>query len=82
MKFYGHADMQKNQLQNAALQTLTQFPALPVVGQIAFVNSIVYICVANDPAPAVWVAKRFAPCPPSAARSPPLPTQNAPPPSL
>ncbi len=55
MKFYGHADMQKNQLQNAALQTLTQFPALPVVGQIAFVNSIVYICVENDPAPAIWV---------------------------
>ncbi len=55
MKFYGHADLQKNQLQNAALQTVTQFPTAPVVGQIAFVNSIVYICIQNDPAPAIWV---------------------------
>lgn len=30
----------------------------------------------------VWVAKRFAPCPPSAARPPPLPAQNALPPRL
>lgn len=54
MKFYGHADLQKNQLQNAALQTVTQFPAAPVVGQVAFVNSTVYICVQST-APAVWV---------------------------
>lgn len=55
MKFYGHADLQKNQLQNASLQTLSQFPVSPVVGQIAFVNSIVYICVQNTPLPAIWV---------------------------
>ena len=55
MKFFGHADLQKNQLQNASLQTLTQFPTEPVVGQIAFVNSIVYICVKTAPLPAVWV---------------------------
>ena len=55
MKFYGHANLQKNQVQNAALQTLTQFPVSPVVGQIAFVNSIVYICVQVTPAPAIWV---------------------------
>lgn len=56
MKFYGHADLQKNQLQNAALQTLSFFPVAPVVGQIAFVNSIVYICIQNlQPDPPVWV---------------------------
>lgn len=54
MKFYGHADLQKNQLQNAALQTLTTFPAIPVVGQLAFVNSTVYICVGSGDLP-VWV---------------------------
>jgi len=30
----------------------------------------------------VWMAKRFAPCPPSAARPPPIPAQNALPPRL
>lgn len=54
MKFYGHADLQKNQLQNAALQTTPTFPAEPVVGMLAFVNSIVYICVGDGQLP-VWV---------------------------
>ena len=55
MKFFGHADLQKNQIQQAALQTTTFFPTSPVVGQIGFVNSIVYICtsIANDLP--VWV---------------------------
>lgn len=55
MKFYGHANLQQNELQNAVLTTLTQFPADPKVGQIAFLNRIVYICVQVTPAPAVWV---------------------------
>lgn len=55
MKFYGHANLQKNELQNAALQTVTSFPIDAVVGQVAFVNSIVYICVKITPAPAIWV---------------------------
>lgn len=55
MKFYGHANLQQNELQNAVLSTLTEFPADPRVGQIAFVNSIVYICVRVTPLPAVWV---------------------------
>lgn len=54
MKFYGHADLQKNQLQNAALQTLSSFPSVPVVGQLAFVNSTVFICVGTGQLP-VWV---------------------------
>lgn len=55
MKFFGHADLQKNQLQNASLQTLTNFPTSPVVGQLAFVNSIVYICVSVENSLPVWV---------------------------
>jgi hypothetical protein len=54
MKFYGHANLQQNELQNAALSTLTAFPAVPVVGQLAFVNSIVFICVGSGSLP-VWV---------------------------
>jgi hypothetical protein len=55
MKFYGHANLQQNELQNAVLSTLTSFPANPGVGQIAFLNRTVYICVQNNPAPAIWV---------------------------
>lgn len=54
MKFFGHADLLQNQLQNAALETLTYFPSLAVSGQIAFVNSVVYICVESGELP-VWV---------------------------
>jgi hypothetical protein len=54
MKFYGHANLQQNEVQNAALSTLTNFPDAPVVGQLAFVNSIVYICVGAGALP-VWV---------------------------
>lgn len=54
MKFFGHADLQKNQLQNAALSTLASFPDGAVVGQLAFVNSIVFICVTAGALP-IWV---------------------------
>ncbi len=54
MKFYGHANLQQNEIQNGVLTTLTQFPDSPKVGQIAFVNSIVYICVTAGSLP-VWV---------------------------
>lgn len=55
MKSYGHINLQKNELQNAALTTLTAFPTLPVVGQLAFVNSVVYICVSTANNLPVWV---------------------------
>lgn len=54
MKFYGHANLQQNELQNAVLSTATSFPSTPVVGQLAFVNSVVYICVGAGSLP-VWV---------------------------
>lgn len=54
MKFYGHANLQQNELQNASLTTLTVFPDTPTIGQLAFVNSIVYICVQGGELP-VWV---------------------------
>jgi hypothetical protein len=55
MKFYGDANLQQNELQNAVLPIETAFPASPKVGQIAFVNSIVYICVSLGSSLPVWV---------------------------
>lgn len=55
MKFYGHANLQQNELQNAVLPIETAFPASPKVGQIAFVNSTVYICVSLANSLPVWV---------------------------
>lgn len=55
MKFYGHADMQKNEVQQPVLQTVPYFPTDPSVGQVAFVNSIVYICVSTIDDLPVWV---------------------------
>lgn len=54
MKFYGDANLQQNELQNAVLSTLTSFPQTPKVGQFAFVNSIVFVCVTAGSTP-VWV---------------------------
>jgi hypothetical protein len=54
MRVLGHINLTQNQLQNAALETLTTFPATPVVGQLAFVNSTVFICVQAGALP-VWV---------------------------
>ncbi len=55
MKSFGHLNMQQNELQNAVLHFETAFPTLPKVGQLAFVNTIVYVCVsANNNLP-IWV---------------------------
>lgn len=54
MKFYGHANLQQNEIQNGVLSSLTAFPSSPKQGQIAFVNSTVYICVTAGDLP-VWV---------------------------
>lgn len=54
MKFYGHANLQQNELQNSVLSTLSTFPATPKQGQVAFVNSTVFICVTAGELP-VWV---------------------------
>lgn len=55
MKFFGHANLQQNELQAAVLPLDTRFPDAPKVGRLAFVNQVLYICVsiANDLP--VWV---------------------------
>lgn len=55
MRHFGNVNLQQNQLQNAVLPLAQSFPTTPKVGQIAFVNKIVYICVQDTPAPAVWI---------------------------
>ena len=70
MKFYGNASFQQggsssttdilaadgsSQLQNAVLSSLTVFPTDPRQGQIAFVNSTVFICVSVADSLPVWV---------------------------
>lgn len=55
MKFYGHANLQQNELQNAVLPIESAFPVSPKVGQLAFVNQTVYICVSLANSLPVWV---------------------------
>lgn len=54
MKFYGNANLQKNQLQNPALEEVSTFPANPVVGSLILKSNTVYICVNVQDYP-VWV---------------------------
>lgn len=55
MKFYGNANLQQNQLQQAVIPIESAFPVSPKVGQLAFVNSILYICVDTTNGLPVWV---------------------------
>lgn len=55
MKFYGNANLQQNELQQAVIPFETAFPVSPLVGQIAFVNEILYICVDVANSLPVWV---------------------------
>lgn len=54
MKFYGHIDLDKNRLNQAAFEIVNEFPALPVVGQVCFKDTNLYCCVAISDTP-VWV---------------------------
>ena len=55
MKFFGNANLQQNQLQQAVIPLELAFPGVPKVGQIAFVNKILYICVSVTDGLPVWV---------------------------
>lgn len=54
MKFYGNVQLNQNQIQQAALETEYDWPVDPVVGQIVFINKVVYICVQIIDVP-IWV---------------------------
>lgn len=55
MKFYGNANLQQNELQQAVIPIETGFPVSPKVGRLTFVNSILYICVSITNNLPVWV---------------------------
>ena len=55
MKFYGNANLQQNELQQAVIPIEERFPVSPKVGRLAFVNSILYICVDIANSLPVWV---------------------------
>lgn len=55
MKFFGNANLQQNELQQAVIPLELAFPPTPKVGQIAFVNRILYICVSITNGLPVWV---------------------------
>ena len=54
MKFYGNANLQQNELQNAVLPLTTSWPLTPKVGELVFKDKILYICVTAGELP-VWV---------------------------
>jgi phage tail protein X len=55
MKFYGNANLQQNELQQAVIPIDAAFPPNPKVGQFAFPNRILYICVSISEGLPVWV---------------------------
>ena len=55
MKFFGNANLQQNELQQAVIPFDTNFPTVPKVGQLSFVNKILYICVDLTDNLPVWV---------------------------
>lgn len=56
MKFYGNANLQQNELQEAVIQIEEAFPAFPKVGRLVFTtNKILYICVSITNGLPVWV---------------------------
>lgn len=54
MKFYGDADLQQNNLIDAVIPLDTNFPLTPVVGQIVFKDSVLYICVSIQNGLPIW----------------------------
>jgi hypothetical protein len=55
MKFYGHANLQNNQIQAAVMETEVNFPDNPTVGRLIFKDKRVYICVSVTAGLPVWV---------------------------
>jgi hypothetical protein len=55
MKYYGDIQLNQNEIQQAVLQTEFEWPTTPKVGQIAFINKVVYICVQITDNVPIWV---------------------------
>ena len=55
MKFYGHADLNNNQIQNMALELEDNFPLNPVVGRVVFRQHRVYIAADTVDGNTTWI---------------------------
>lgn len=55
MKYFGHIDLNGNNLKNAALENLQEFPANPFQGQITFRRKRAYICTDTAGDLPIWV---------------------------
>ena len=55
MKYYGDINLNQNQLQNAIIPVNPYFPTAPKVGQLAFVQKILYICVDTVNDLPIWI---------------------------
>jgi hypothetical protein len=55
MRFYGNINLGQNQIQQASLESEYSWPTSPVVGQILFMNKVVYICVQVTGNLPVWI---------------------------
>lgn len=55
MKYYGNIQLNQNQIQQASLESETDWPTSPVVGQIVFLNKVVYICIQISGGIPIWV---------------------------
>lgn len=55
MKFYGEANLQRNNLRDAVIPLDTVFPVNPVVGHIVFKDRILYICVEINSGIPIWI---------------------------
>lgn len=55
MKYYGDVDLNQNKLMNAVIPTDTNFPAVPVVGQLVFKNKKLYICTEIQAGLPAWI---------------------------
>lgn len=55
MKHYGNIDLQQNYLMQAAMETEVNFPSNPVIGRIAFINKVVWICADIQDSIPIWI---------------------------
>lgn len=55
MKFYGHIDLNDNEIQKAVLESEDNFPTNPTVGRVIFREKRVFIATEYDGGNAIWV---------------------------
>ena len=55
MDFYGHINLQNNEMRQMAFALETDFPATPAVGRTVFKHQTLYMCVALNGVTPIWI---------------------------